>query len=203
MRKMSRTTWLIAVAVLVGGVGAWRLIVHFVDEGEIRTVTKGVLYRSGQLERFSKSAFARRNIKTIVNMRERCEDPAAFDKEAEFCRQNGIRLANFGVGAVIPGDVQIAEFLRIVKRNDGAILVHCAQGRNRTGVMAAAYRIILEGWSANKALDEMIEMGGEKEKKKLEEKQACLQRLEKDRAKWLERISHEDPAEATAATRPH
>lgn len=203
MRKRSRTIWLIAVAVLVGGVGTWRWINHDDGKHQIRTVKEGVLYRSVQLHRYDKSDFDQRNIKMIINMRERCEDPAAFDTEVQFCRENNIRFANFGVGAVVPGDEQIAEFLRIIKRHDGAVLIHCAEGRNRTGVMAGAYRIVLEGWSAKQALAEMLELGGEKEKKKLEEKQACLERLEKERAQWLDRISRENTDEAKAATQPH
>jgi protein tyrosine/serine phosphatase len=35
------------------------------------------------------------------------------------------------------------------------VYIHCAQGRDRTGYNAAAYRMVVQGWSAAEALEEM------------------------------------------------
>jgi protein tyrosine/serine phosphatase len=51
---------------------------------------------------------------------------------------------------------QIATFLKLV--TDPAnqpVYVHCAGGRHRTGVMTAIYRMSGEGWTAEKAFQEM------------------------------------------------
>jgi protein tyrosine/serine phosphatase len=55
-----------------------------------------------------------------------------------------------------PTAEQIATFLQLV--NDPAnqpVYVHCAGGRHRTGVMTAIYRMSGEGWTADKAFQEM------------------------------------------------
>ena len=55
-----------------------------------------------------------------------------------------------------PTAEQIATFLALV--NDGQnqpVYVHCTGGRHRTGVMTAIYRMSGEGWTAERAFQEM------------------------------------------------
>jgi protein tyrosine/serine phosphatase len=57
-----------------------------------------------------------------------------------------------------PSESAVNQFLKLV--NDPAnwpVFVHCQGGRHRTGVMTAVYRMTNEGWSANKAYEEMKE----------------------------------------------
>jgi len=37
----------------------------------------------------------------------------------------------------------------------GAVLIHCRHGQNRTGLVAALYRVIYQGWSKEQAMAEM------------------------------------------------
>jgi tyrosine-protein phosphatase SIW14 len=55
-----------------------------------------------------------------------------------------------------PTQAKIEQFLKIV--TDPAsqpVYVHCVGGRHRTGVMTAIYRITQDGWSAERAFQEM------------------------------------------------
>jgi tyrosine-protein phosphatase SIW14 len=55
-----------------------------------------------------------------------------------------------------PSSAQLAEFLTLV--NDPAsqpVYVHCVGGRHRTGVMTAAYRMVHDSWTADRAFQEM------------------------------------------------
>ena len=55
-----------------------------------------------------------------------------------------------------PSEAKVAEFLRLV--NDPAnqpVYVHCQGGRHRTGVMTAVYRMTNDGWTADRAFEEM------------------------------------------------
>jgi protein tyrosine/serine phosphatase len=38
----------------------------------------------------------------------------------------------------------------------GPVYVHCAGGRHRTGSMVAVYRMVHDGWTVDKAYDEML-----------------------------------------------
>jgi len=40
-------------------------------------------------------------------------------------------------------------------QQQGAVLIHCRHGQNRTGLVAALYRVIYQGWSKEEAIKEM------------------------------------------------
>ncbi len=54
------------------------------------------------------------------------------------------------------GEARIAAFLKVMEDPaNWPVFIHCAQGRDRTGYNAAAYRIVVQGWKAEDALKEM------------------------------------------------
>jgi protein tyrosine/serine phosphatase len=59
----------------------------------------------------------------------------------------------------IPED-QVAAFFRCVddSRNH-PILIHCSAGRHRTGYLCALYRIERQGWTVQRAIEEMLSFG--------------------------------------------
>ena len=55
-----------------------------------------------------------------------------------------------------PSIAKLTEFLRIVNDPAGQpVFVHCVEGRHRTGVMTAVYRMTQYGWTADQAFQEM------------------------------------------------
>jgi protein-tyrosine phosphatase len=52
-------------------------------------------------------------------------------------------------------DSNIARFIAVMNKAPKPVYVHCRSGQNRTGVMVAAYRIIIEGISMSAAIEEM------------------------------------------------
>ncbi len=53
----------------------------------------------------------------------------------------------------------LVEAVRYIVRSDAPVLVHCMFGSDRSGTVVAAYRIAVQGWSKEKAIEEMIEGG--------------------------------------------
>jgi protein tyrosine phosphatase (PTP) superfamily phosphohydrolase (DUF442 family) len=61
---------------------------------------------------------------------------------------------------LFPKEEQVITFLQIVTDSQKTpILVYCQHGADRTGAMSAVYRIVVQGWTKEKALQEMIEGG--------------------------------------------
>ncbi len=54
-------------------------------------------------------------------------------------------------------DVDVIEVLRSIRQaqSRGPVLIHCKHGQNRTGLVAALYRVIYQHWSKEQALAEM------------------------------------------------
>lgn len=54
---------------------------------------------------------------------------------------------------------KVMEALRIIKNRQGPIVIHCLAGSDRTGLIAAMYRVVFNNWSKEAAIRE-LEKGG-------------------------------------------
>ena len=117
---------------------------HRVDDG---------LFRGAQPSAEGMRALERMGVRTVVNLR-----VTGSDREELL----GTRLEHEHISFKPwhPEDKDVAAFLRIV--TDPArrpVFVHCRHGADRTGMMVAIYRRVVQGWSAEDALAEMTEGG--------------------------------------------
>ena len=119
-------------------------------------VADGV-FRGAQPDAAGFRALKDRGIRTIVNLRAKHDDRP----EAEAL---GMSVVTIPLSAKLaidpPTEDEIRAFLVVVR--DPArqpVFVHCAEGRDRTGVMCAVYRIEVDGWTPEKAYDEMRSFG--------------------------------------------
>jgi protein-tyrosine phosphatase len=111
------------------------------------------LYRGAQPEGRDYTDLAALGVKTIVNLTSYDAEP----NEKSLTEQAGMRYVQIPMtGHVPPTAAQIGQFLGIV--NNAAsqpVYVHCVEGKHRTGVMTAAYRIATDGWTPDQAFKEM------------------------------------------------
>ena len=116
------------------------------------------LYRGAQPSPDGMRQLAGMGIKTIVNLRQPSDQTKAEHRLAE---ELGMRWVSIPVLAWWhPSRTQIQQFLLVA--DDPAqrpVFVHCRYGRNRTGVMVAAYRIVHDGWAPGQALAEAHRLG--------------------------------------------
>jgi protein tyrosine/serine phosphatase len=58
-------------------------------------------------------------------------------------------------------DAEVLKALRAIQAAEaqGPVLMHCKHGSDRTGLMAALYRVVVQGWSKEDALSEMTQGG--------------------------------------------
>jgi len=94
-------------------------------------------------------------VRTIVELL------ATRDVDGEVLRDSsGVRHEWLKFNPFHPVDADVLKFLQIVTTKDQQpVLVHCAQGADRTGMMVAIYRIVVQGWSKDDALKEMVDGG--------------------------------------------
>jgi protein tyrosine/serine phosphatase len=111
------------------------------------------LYRGAQPEGQDYANLKALGVKTIVNL---TSDDAESNEQA-LAEQAGMAYVAIPMTThVPPTQSQLDQFLSIV--NDPArqpVYVHCVGGRHRTGVMTAAYRMTHDGWSSDRAFNEM------------------------------------------------
>lgn len=58
-------------------------------------------------------------------------------------------------------DADVLKALRAIQTAEakGPVLMHCKHGSDRTGLMAAMYRVVIQGWTKEEALNEMTQGG--------------------------------------------
>jgi protein tyrosine phosphatase (PTP) superfamily phosphohydrolase (DUF442 family) len=113
------------------------------------------LYRGEQPGPEGMQHLAKIGVKTIIDL----TDETNYDaKWAPAAGLKVIDLPQDGFGA--PTDAQTRTFLKTVTDPaNGPVFFHCVHGADRTGTMAACYRIAVQGWSADQAIGELAKYG--------------------------------------------
>lgn len=92
--------------------------------------------------------------KTVVNLRETPLDAPLALPDSQ------TQLVDLSLKTWDVEDQDILAFLRVATNPaQRPVIVHCRHGADRTGTMVAAYRMVVQGWSADAALAEMQQGG--------------------------------------------
>ena len=142
---------LVAVAEVRVRPVSWAQPMMGLDLDNFYKLTEGV-YRSKQPDDEAMAALENMGIRSILNLREYHTD----DDEA---RGTGLKLYNVPVNAGRIDDEFVLRSLRIIASAEKPILIHCWHGSDRTGVVAAMYRMVFQGWSREAAIDEFVQGG--------------------------------------------
>ncbi len=123
-------------------------------------VTPGVLWRAEAPTRSDAQWLVERGVGTVVslqlNVRRSFEsvhlDPAQARSVVYY------RVQDFSAIQVLTHqhlDEHVAEVLAIIQKAPKPVFISCRAGVDRTGVIAAAYRMLVQGWSAQRAIADM------------------------------------------------
>ncbi|HRK32778.1 MAG TPA: tyrosine-protein phosphatase [Tepidisphaeraceae bacterium] len=158
--------WLISavLVVVVAVVTIWR---RFFETYHLATVDRGKLYRDGNRGlREYRNMLRKVRPRTVITLIDNDEaaDPAKPEfaaEESHLHARPGIRLEKVTIPlGGWPDALAIARFLSIA--TDPAqqpVVVHCAQGVRRTGMMVAAYQMSVLGWSKEQAKQKLLTFG--------------------------------------------
>jgi protein-tyrosine phosphatase len=119
-------------------------------------VVDGRIFRGRQPQAQDYERLAELGVTTIVDLRDDAEDYARKAAEAAGLEYVNIPLDDHGT----PDDKDFVRFLETIdamtaRNPNGRAYVHCAGGRHRTGSMIGTYRLVRNGWSADRAYREM------------------------------------------------
>ncbi len=110
------------------------------------------LYRSEQPGGQEFKDISMLGIGEVLNLREYHSD----NDEAEGL---DLRLHQIKINAGDISEDQVIASLEIIQNSQSPILVHCWHGSDRTGAIVASYRVVIDGWSKEKAIDELVNGG--------------------------------------------
>jgi tyrosine-protein phosphatase SIW14 len=112
------------------------------------------LYRGAQPSSAGYKALQQMGVGIVVDFRDEPREIASESKDVEALGMKYISIP--WSGSSKPSTIQVVQFLDLVRANPQAkIFVHCKRGADRTGVMVAAYRIVVEHQGVGDAVAEM------------------------------------------------
>jgi protein tyrosine phosphatase (PTP) superfamily phosphohydrolase (DUF442 family) len=112
-----------------------------------------VLYRGAQPDAEGMKNLEKMGIKTIINLR-------ALHSDRDDLLGTSLNYVHIPVITWKIKEKHVLRFLKVVSNPENQpVFVHCQHGADRTGTMAAFYRMVIQGWSKEKALKELKEGG--------------------------------------------
>lgn len=113
-----------------------------------------MLYRGAQPSTSGYESLKKFGVTTVVDFRNEKDEIAGERAAVE-----GLGMKFMSIpwsGSDMPNNAQVNSFLQLVNADPKQkIFVHCREGKDRTGVMVAAYRMAYQNWTPEKAIQEM------------------------------------------------
>lgn len=140
--------------------------------GDMPPVTSGIpcfskvsdaLYRGAQPTAGQFAELKKMGIQTVVSLRYTGSDQDDLEGL-------GMKYVQFRFNPFQPQEDDVVAFLKVAAEpNNRPVFVHCREGVDRTGMMVAIYRVVVQDWPREKAIAEMESMGSHKTWDKIEQ----------------------------------
>ena len=116
------------------------------------------LYRGGQPSKKGLLKLKGLGVKTIISLRSNFVLTQREKVMAEKLNMNFISMPLSGFS--MPGNKKVKGLMEAITDNENQpVYIHCRSGRDRTGMVVAAYRIIFQRWKPNLAYQEARNFG--------------------------------------------
>jgi protein tyrosine/serine phosphatase len=136
----------------VSGAKQWARRLELPGVKNFHKVSEG-LYRGAQPSAEGMRRLKGLGIKTVVSLR-------SFHSDRDEIGDIDLAYEHMYMKAWHAEDKEVVWFLKIVTDpNRMPVLVHCQRGADRTGTMCAIYKVAVEGWSKDEAIEEMTKGG--------------------------------------------
>ena len=151
------------IALALGGTYVWHC---YINTYHLATVDAGALYRDGNQSPCQfQTAIRKVKPRTVVSLVDDDEvnnpEKPQFDYEKDYLDSRGVKLERIPVKlGGWPTKADVDRFLKIANDPERQpVLVHCAQGVRRTGMMVAAYQMSQMGYDKERAKSAILGFG--------------------------------------------
>jgi protein tyrosine phosphatase (PTP) superfamily phosphohydrolase (DUF442 family) len=146
-RPILRQAKWVLLALLICPVLMGIYALYLYKNSNFHVLAPGKAYRSAQMSKgLLKQKIHELGIKTILNLREADNSADWYRDEKAVAASHGVQHVDFPLSeydSVAPDKLQkISQFLRDAPK---PVLIHCAAGADRTGLVSAIYRLKVEG----------------------------------------------------------
>lgn len=112
-----------------------------------------LFYRSAQPSAKGMKELEKIGIVTVINLRN-------FHNDSDEIRGTRLKEIRIPMNTWECKEDDVIKALQVLSNPEGApYLLHCQHGADRTGLVTAMYRIVIQGWSKEEAIDELTKGG--------------------------------------------
>jgi len=138
-----RTLLVVLIAVLLTGAHIGNILIR----GNFEPVTEGEAYRSGQINGDKLQQYLKEyKIRSVLNLRGENRGSDWYEDELTVCSSLSVRhydLAMTSSGR--PSPEVLGKLMTIFREAPRPILIHCKSGSDRTGLVAALWKTVVDG----------------------------------------------------------
>ncbi len=156
-KKRSNTRIAVNLAALLGLTLVVGELIYIFGAGNLREVIPGRIYRSSQPNpAYLDRLIAKHGIRTVFNLRGCCDPTAWYLAEAGAAQKAGISLEDFSFSAGrLPSTKVLKRLVEAIDHAEEPILIHCHQGIDRTGMVAALWLLLRTQTTFEEALPQL------------------------------------------------
>lgn len=122
------------------------LYIYIEEQGNFHTITSGEAYRSAQMDRDELEYYINNyHLKSILNLRGKNPHSDWYIEEVKVCSEHGIVHYDIGLSAsreLTAKEVRV--LLEIFNSAPRPILIHCKSGADRSGLVSAMWKVIVD-----------------------------------------------------------
>ncbi len=116
------------------------------EQGNFHTITQGKAYRYAQLDRDELEYYIKKyNIKSILNLRGKNQDAPWYMEEKKVSAEHNVQHYDVSLSVSHePTEDDVRKLMEIFKHAPRPILIHCQAGADRSGLVAAMWKVIVD-----------------------------------------------------------
>ncbi|MGB9711780.1 MAG: dual specificity protein phosphatase family protein [Dissulfurimicrobium sp.] len=132
-------------------------LLYMEEQGNFHVITPGEAYRSAQMDRDELEYYIKKyGIRSILNLRGENTGKMWYVEELEVSREQ--HVAHYDISLATSRELKdddVRKLVKIFKNAPRPILIHCQSGADRSGLVAAMWKVIVDKEPKAKAADQL------------------------------------------------